>query len=735
MRLKSKLVLTASAVTFGFVVLLSIVFVTEMLRQRIAQTASANDVLAYELRLSTAQALESRIPAYLTQLQTQPAAAQTTPEEALRAAVTDVLSTDTGLKATMEAILRYSPTVEDVSITDANGITLVSTNPEALNRRESARANLDRVSDGSLQLQVKELFGAPRVLDIAAPLDRNGQPFLVVHLGVRSTFLRASYAPWLHAAIVFAVFAAVISVLAAGLLSNLALRPIEAINTQLEMLTASVDDEASLAADEAERSVNANAVAAPGTAPSQPLAMVARAAPPGGPRDETDTVVRVARAIDRLERKMRSNQAGYTALQTNLNQILDTLRDAVILFAVDPAGGTEEPGVLRAVMVSDAMAHFVPGSATTDMIGHSMEEIFPPETNLGTAVLAALASGRAIANEMVMLEDGRQVELSLDPILNRVQQPANGEAAPSSMGTLLTLRDLESALQLEQELELSRRLAAIGRITAGVGHEVKNPINAMVLHLELLRGKLAAAGDPGTSAGRHLDILASEMQRLDRVVQTLADFSRPMDLQLRVVDLQEIVAAVAELTSEQMRLHGVRMVVEAPREALRVYVDSDLIRQALLNLVLNGMESMSDGGLVHVLVRRESNIPQHGAPQMAVVEVRDHGTGIPANLLPRIFELYFTTKKTGTGIGLAMTYRILQLHGGALDVRSDTDPASSDRGSTFTLRLPLSAPGTSALGASVSGASIAASSPSTLTTSGVADTANGQSLPKRVERA
>jgi len=124
------------------------------------------------------------------------------------------------------------------------------------------------------------------------------------------------------------------------------------------------------------------------------------------------------------------------------------------------------------------------------------------------------------------------------------------------------------------------------------------------------------------------------------------------------------------------------MVVEAPREQVIVHVDSDLVRQALLNLVLNGMQAMEAGGVVRVSVRRE----QH----LAVVEVQDEGTGIPAELLPRIFDLYFTTKKTGSGIGLAMTYRILQMHGGALDVRSNADLNSHDHGSVFSVRLPLS---------------------------------------------
>jgi signal transduction histidine kinase len=644
MRLKTKLVLAATAVTFGIVLLLSIIFLGELLRQRIAQTASDNDVLANEVRLATRQALETGLAAHpIAPIDPALSTRPTNSETALYTIVTSVLQKDASLKALMEAIVRYSPTVQDVSITDAHGRALLSTDPDALDQPVSPRVSLSVVSDGSVSYQWRELFGRPRVLDIAAPLDRNGKPFLIVHLGVRSTFLRASYAPWLRAALLFTALAALCSVVAAGLLSNLALRPLETINEQLEMLSAGADEDA--------------------TVLGLPM-----------PRGKPDTEVQVAQTIDRLQRKMRSNEAGYTALQANLNQMLDTLRDGVVLF-----GGCDgEPHQCRAVMVSDAVAHFIPhleNDNTNYMIGQRVDEIFEPETRLGSAVLKAFANTQNVAPEMVLLEDGRQVQISLDRI-------HDGQGSGNNMGTLLTLRDMESALELEQELEVSRRLAAIGRITAGVGHEVKNPINAMVLHLELLRGKLAAMGEVSATARRHVEILASEMQRLDRVVQTLADFSRPMELRLRVLDLRDVVAAVAELTSVQMREHGVRMVVEAPREQVIVHVDSDLVRQALLNLVLNGMQAMESGGVVRVCIRRE----QH----LAVVEVQDEGIGIPAELLPRIFDLYFTTKKTGSGIGLAMTYRILQMHGGALDVRSNADLNSHDHGSVFSVRLPLS---------------------------------------------
>jgi len=336
------------------------------------------------------------------------------------------------------------------------------------------------------------------------------------------------------------------------------------------------------------------------------------------------------------------------------------------------------------VMVSDAVAYFLGAPLGEDhesLVGKRLEEIFAPGSALGEAVLEAFAEGGQVSAQAVTLEDGRQVQISLDRILDRID---DGLSGVGSVATLLTLRDMESVAQLGQELEVARRLAAIGRLTAGVGHEVKNPINAMVLHLELLRGKLAPGGaEAFGGAQRHVEILAGEMQRLDRVVQTLADFSRPMELHLREHDLRQVVGVVMELTTAEMQENRVQLVVDAPKDPLMVRVDAQLMQQALLNLLLNGMQAMPEGGAMVVRMRRDH--------QFAVVEVIDEGEGIPPELLPRIFELYFTTKPKGSGIGLAMTYRILQLHGGAMEVRSNADPNSVERGTTFTFRLPVAA--------------------------------------------
>ncbi len=628
MQLKTKLVAAATVLTFAIVVILSTLFMSELMRQRIEQTEASNNVLAHQVYLMMRQALEEGLRA-------NPPVDRS--DEALHAAVVDALRSHQPLQDVMNAIVRYSDTVQDVSVTDAHGMTLVSTDPDAINEPAAFRFGLASVKVGGLAKQLRVVFGKPKVLDISQSLDRNGVPFLVAHVGVRSTFLKNSYEPWLQAALWFAIAAALAAVLCAGVLANVALRPLEEISSRLESLT----------------------LAAGSEKPQRPLT--------GGLG--SDTVVRVTQTLDRLGEQMRTQEAGYTALQANLNQMLDTLRDGVLLFTADR----------RAVMVSDAVAYFLPAPVAEGheaLVGKRLEEIFAPGTALGAAVREAFADDVHVSAQSVTLEDGRQVQISLD----RIDDGLGG----GNMGTLLTLRDMESAAQLGQELEVSRRLAAIGKLTAGVGHEVKNPINAMVVHLELLRGKLTAGGGEAfKGAQRHVDILSGEMQRLDRVVQTLADFSRPMELHLREHDLRSVVGAVMELTSVEMEEHGVSASVMAPHEPMMVRVDAELMQQALLNLLLNGMQAMPGGGALRVTMRREG--------PFAVVEVADEGEGIPVEVLPRIFELYFTTKPKGSGIGLAMTYRILQLHGGAMEVRSNADAGSPERGTVFTVRLPVAA--------------------------------------------
>lgn len=174
----------------------------------------------------------------------------------------------------------------------------------------------------------------------------------------------------------------------------------------------------------------------------------------------------------------------------------------------------------------------------------------------------------------------------------------------TQIGALLIMRDAESVRRIGDEIEMSRRLSASGRVTGGVAHEVKNPINAIVLHFELLQNKLSEL-DPDTQ--RHMDIISREIQRLDRVVQTLVDFMRTRELHLVEVDLRRLLEEVALLAAPDAAQHNVEIKRHLPQQPLPVNADLDLIKQALLNVVMNGVQSMPEGGPLIISAYREGN--------------------------------------------------------------------------------------------------------------------------------
>jgi signal transduction histidine kinase len=178
---------------------------------------------------------------------------------------------------------------------------------------------------------------------------------------------------------------------------------------------------------------------------------------------------------------------------------------------------------------------------------------------------------------------------------------------------------------------------------------------------------------------RHLDIIESEIHRLDRVVQSLIDFSRPVELHLQENDLRIVVGQVAALAADELSTRGVYLLNHLPAKPVIVNSDPDLLKQALLNVILNGAQAMPEGGKLDVVVESDR--------KAALVRVQDEGVGIPDEIREKIFDLYFTTKSGGSGIGLAMTYRILQLHHGSVEVQS-----RQHRGTEFCLCIPLAYP-------------------------------------------
>ena len=160
---------------------------------------------------------------------------------------------------------------------------------------------------------------------------------------------------------------------------------------------------------------------------------------------------------------------------------------------------------------------------------------------------------------------------------------------------------------------------------------MKNPINAIVVHLELLKNKLGGENAP---ASRHLEVIDAEIHRLDRVVQTLADFSRPVELQLREQDLREVIGDVLALAADELSTRNVTLESRFPANPLIANVDSDLLKQAALNVIQNGAQAMPEGGILRVLLEEDR--------KTAVLRIIDQGAGIPEEIREKIFDLYFT---------------------------------------------------------------------------------------------
>jgi signal transduction histidine kinase len=268
--------------------------------------------------------------------------------------------------------------------------------------------------------------------------------------------------------------------------------------------------------------------------------------------------------------------------------------------------------------------------------------------------------------------------LALRP-LNRVaamidRLRAGGLPSPGQGGSARTpeLAIVESKLNLLGERLRLDPLAAISHLTGGVAHEIKNPLNAIALRLEILRG-LVTARTP--EADPEIALISKEIMRLDRVVKTFLDFTRPLKLDFREVNLAMLAREVATLVAPEASRRNVRIEIIAPPESVVIRGDRDHLKQALLNIVMNGVEAMKDGGQLRMEVARDEG--------HALVRVIDQGPGIPPELREKVFRLYFTTKEKGSGIGLAMAFRAVQLHGGTLDY-ADTP----NHGCTFILKFP-----------------------------------------------
>jgi PAS domain S-box-containing protein len=616
LRLRTKLTLVMTGLVLLVSAVLSGVFAAQLLDQLLQATSKRADDLAMQVFLQAKHALQEA-----GQRGFRPAS--DTPEE-IHDYVRHAFEINEGLRTQLKAA-KENPLIYEVSITDLNGNVLVSTDDNLPGSFLPRRTPLSQLVRRNFLHQVKVLAGPSRVFEQDFPFSNANQPFGEVRVALSSGFLLNDIEPSLRTSGTIVLVALVISTLLAAVVSGATLAPLRDIAAQLDRISAGEYD-----------------------APSPEVRGFA------GTGDELGLV---SRKITQVGQQLRGVHEIFSTMRENMNSVMAGLEDGLLLFTRDS----------RAVMISPAAEKFL-GAPAGHFLGKRVTEIFPSGHPLHEAMHIESDELSEVAAEIELetSEGPRRVSVSVQAIQE------DGER----MGALVTLRDLDSLENINTQLQVSERLAALGRITAGVAHEVKNPLNSMRLWLENLKESLPP--EQASASRQAVQVLDKEIDRLDAVVKRFLDFTRPMDVRLEATQLSELLKDVLELARPQLQKSNIQLAQLLPIDVPPVYVDRALLKQAVLNLVLNAAEAMPNGGQLRLVLSRRG--------EMAEITVGDTGKGILPENRQKIFQLFFTTRPGGSGIGLASAFRIVQLHNGSIDFTSEVG-----RGTTFRIELPLAA--------------------------------------------
>jgi signal transduction histidine kinase len=261
-------------------------------------------------------------------------------------------------------------------------------------------------------------------------------------------------------------------------------------------------------------------------------------------------------------------------------------------------------------------------------------------------------------------------------------RPTGGDEIASLSRTFNEMvQQLRENRLLEERLHFAERSTALGRLAAGVAHEIRNPLNFINLSIDHMRQRLGPA-EPERRADfeRILDNMKSEISRLNRLVGDFLSFGKPMRLDPRPCAIDEVLREVASLVEHKARDQAIAIALDSEPGLPRIVADPELLKTCFLNLMINAMDAMPGGGLLELSVRRRD---ENGQEEIEV-GVRDSGKGMTGEEIRAAFEPYFSTKDTGLGLGLALTHKIVTDHGGSVAIESEPG-----KGTTVRLRLPM----------------------------------------------
>ena len=613
MSLKARLFVSILAVVFTVVVALSALNLNHAISESFEDVDERAQLIAQQVRTFVQEIIHER---------TADLSLDQKSSEEIKRTWSALVRNDPRLSRALETTVRNSSFVIDIAVVNDDNLVLASSGPAGLDAQPANQPAFTEWQPKTVLERLRDLVTSEHHYVVTLPLlftDRN-DPSLAVKIFVSSVLLRQEILPqvqWLVA--VSASFLA-ISVLLGLLVAQLAGQSVEQISRNIERISTGQVDAV---------------------------------------RDgfESKELAALDRKLNQLGDRFRLFRDDALELRSNLDQMLEQLEETVLLFGPD--------GCLR---MAGRPAERLLAKSRADLIGQPMEQVFPAWTELGTAIQKAIRDRKPLRDQPVTLQRSNMPPARL--VLNVELLDHSTE---KQVSTLVTLRDADSRRELQSHFDTATRLAAISRITSGLAHEIKNPLNAIALHLEAAKAKLQAG--PGGDVGSEMEIIAKEVSRLDRVVKTFLDFNKPLELKMSECDLAELTREIADLLRPQAKSRDIEIQLESLIDKPIVSGDRDLLKEAILNVVLNGIEAMNKTGKLLLQV--------HPAFDNYVLSVTDEGQGIAPAIQDKIYNLYFTTKESASGIGLAVTFRVMQIHNGTIKFDSKVG-----KGTTFRLDLP-----------------------------------------------
>jgi len=529
------------------------------------------------------------------------------------------LQGDLGIRSILESAIAYSDNVTYAAIVDDAGVAVVHSSPELEGTTMTAQEPFAALVGQRPLTRARTIYSDATNYEVQQPL-LVGEREWTVRVGVSTLLIADQLWNTFRQAITTALVALAVALLVSLLLTQWMLRPIHVIRSGLTRL------------GRGESGVTLDL-------------------PPGEEFRELGTSFDALSAQLTAARDQKSSHVP-TAYETMVASLEDAValfdRDGAVMFT-NPAMDAVLPTLAPGVKIADAL----PGDHPARRL---VQESLQSRRPHGPVVARLAGGGR----------EERERQLATHPV--------PGTGTDELAGVMLVARNLDYLSQVHSTISYSRKLAALGRLFAGVTHEVKNPLNAMTIHLELLKGKLAKAGSSADIA-KHVDVIGAEIKRLDEVVVNFLKFTRPEELKLEPVDLDRMISHVARTVEPEAKAHGVTVKVDVPESLPPVNGDASMLGQVFMNLAVNAVQAMPDGGTLRFDARAMG--------RRVRVDVVDTGKGISPENLAKIFDLYFTTKKKGSGIGLSMVYRIIQLHDGEVEVSS-----TPGAGTQFRIFLP-----------------------------------------------